>query len=219
MYERYGKRLLDLFLGSLAILVLCPVIALTWLLVLANFGRPAIFRQKRGGYRCEPFDVMKFRTMTNARDATGHLLPDEQRLPPIGLKLRALSLDELPGLFNVMRGEMSLVGPRPLIYGYMPHYTEHQKRRHDVRPGITGWAQVNGRNALSWEQKFDLDIWYVQNVSLWLDIRILFMTVLKILHFKSVNAEGHATMPLFAPVDDLKGAPPVGAGNDKEQVI
>ncbi len=216
MYRLYGKRLFDLVLGGLAIVALSPIITLTWLLVLARFGRPVIFRQKRGGYRCEPFDVMKFRTMTNARDAEGHLLPDDQRLPPLGLKLRALSLDELPGLLNVMRGEMSLVGPRPFIYGYMSHYTDHQKRRHDVRPGITGWAQVNGRNALTWEQKFELDIWYVENLSLWLDIQILFMTVLKLLRPGSINAEGHATMPLFAPVDDLRGTRSGSTDGDKE---
>lgn len=216
MYRRYGKRLFDVIVGGLAILVLSPVIAITWMMVVINFGRPAIFRQKRGGYRCDPFDVMKFRTMTDARDAEGRLLPDDQRLPPTGLKLRALSLDELPGLFNVMRGEMSLVGPRPFIYGYMAHYSDHQKRRHDVRPGITGWAQVNGRNALTWEEKFELDIWYVDNVSFWLDMRILLMTAMKLLRPGSINAEGHATMPLFAPVDDLHGLGSRPAHGDKD---
>lgn len=182
--------LLALILGS-------PVILTTALLVRIKLGSPVIFRQRRPGRYGHPFTMLKFRTMTDARGPDGTLLPDAQRLPKFGRWLRASSLDELPGLINVLRGDMSLVGPRPLLMQYLPLYTPLQARRHEVRPGITGWAQVNGRNALSWDEKFALDVWYVDHQSIALDIRILYLTAVKVVKKEGISAEGEATMAPF----------------------
>ena len=180
-----------------ALLVLALVWAVLALLVRLKLGAPVLFRQQRPGSHGKPFALYKFRTMTNARDAQGNLLPDAERLIGLGRFLRATSLDELPELFNVLRGEMSLVGPRPLLMKYLDRYTPEQMRRHEVKPGITGWAQVNGRNALTWEQKFALDVWYVDHQSLWLDLKIIAMTAWKILKREGISQPGHATMEEF----------------------
>jgi len=173
------------------------VLLATAAVVAIAIGRPVFFRQKRPGLRGDPFTILKFRTMSDARDAGGRLLPDAQRLGRIGAFLRAASLDELPELLNVVAGDMSLVGPRPLLMHYLPKYSTFQARRHDVRPGITGWAQVNGRNALAWDDKFACDVWYVDHVSLALDLRILLQTVVSVVGRRGIRAEGHATMPEF----------------------
>lgn len=196
-YRNRGKRAFDLSLALAAALVLSPVLALLWLLARARIGAPVFFRQERPGWRGRPFTVLKLRTMADARDLAGNLLPDAKRLTAFGRWLRRTSLDELPELFNVLKGDMSLVGPRPLLMEYLPRYTIEQARRHKVKPGITGWAQVNGRNAISWEQKFKLDVWYVDHCSLWLDLKILGLTVLQVFQRKGISAEGHATMPAF----------------------
>lgn len=196
-YRRIGKRMLDLTLTSTALVCLSPVFAAVAVLVRFKLGSPILFRQQRPGLRARPFMMMKFRTMTDARDATGELLPDAERLPPFGQFLRSTSLDELPELVNVLKGEMSLVGPRPLLMRYLDRYTPQQRRRHEVPPGITGWAQVNGRNAISWEKKFELDVWYADRCSLWLDVRVLWMTVLKVVGRADINQEGHATQSEF----------------------
>lgn len=177
-YQRHGKRWLDLAFTLPAFVVLLPVLLLLSLLVLVNLGPPVMFRQQRVGLHGQIFRLNKFRTMTKARDSSGALLPDAERLTSFGVFLRRWSLDELPQLLNVIRGEISLVGPRPLLVRYLPRYTARQRRRHLVRPGITGWAQVNGRNLLSWEERFEHDLWYVEHCSLWLDFKILFHTVL-----------------------------------------
>jgi len=192
-----SKRLLDFSLAFVALLLLSPLLLVTSLLVWAKFGTPIIFRQQRPGYRARPFWIYKFRSMTNTRDDNEKLLPDEQRLTRLGRFLRSTSLDELPELFNVLRGEMSLVGPRPLLMQYLERYSSEQARRHAVLPGITGWAQVNGRNALTWQQKFSLDVWYVDHWSFWLDLRILFLTILKTLRRESINQPGQATAEEF----------------------
>ena len=191
------KRVIDLGLSALALLVLAvPLLVLAWI-VRRRLGSPVFFRQVRPGMSDRPFEMVKFRTMTDERGRDGALLPDAQRLTRLGRFLRASSLDELPELWNVLKGDMSLVGPRPLLMDYLPLYTPEQARRHEVRPGITGWAQVNGRNALSWEEKFALDVWYVDNRSIWLDIKILWLTVKKVLIREGISAPGDATMPLF----------------------
>ncbi len=191
------KRLFDIVLACVALLLLgIPLLFLTWQ-VRRKLGSPAFFRQTRPGMQGRPFNMIKFRTMTDARGADGELLPDADRLTPFGRFLRASSLDELPELWNVLKGDMSLVGPRPLLMDYLPLYSAEQSRRHEVRPGITGWAQVNGRNALSWDEKFKLDVWYVDNRSLWLDIKILWLTVRKVLVRDGISAAGEATMPRF----------------------
>ena len=191
------KRLFDLTAAALGLLALAlPLLALT-LLVRRKLGRPAFFRQVRPGRHGRPFQMVKFRTMTDARGPDGALLPDAERLTPFGRFLRSTSLDELPELWNVLRGDMSLVGPRPLLMEYLPLYTPEQARRHAVRPGITGWAQVNGRNALSWEEKFALDVWYVDHQSLALDISILWRTARKVLVREGISAAGEATMGKF----------------------
>ena len=191
------KRLFDITAALVALLLLClPLLALT-LLVRRKLGRPAFFRQVRPGLQGQPFEMVKFRTMTDARGPDGALLPDADRLTPFGRFLRASSLDELPELWNVLKGDMSLVGPRPLLMEYLPLYSPEQARRHEVRPGITGWAQVNGRNAISWDDKFKLDVWYVEHRSLWLDLRILWMTVRKVLVRDGISAAGEATMARF----------------------
>jgi lipopolysaccharide/colanic/teichoic acid biosynthesis glycosyltransferase len=197
MYRRYGKRLLDLTLTVIALACLWPLIVAVALLVRWRLGSPVIFAQPRAGRRGNPFVLFKFRSMTDAVDAAGHPLPDAQRLTRLGRCLRGLSLDELPQLVNVVRGEMSLVGPRPLYVEYLQHYTPFQARRHDVAPGITGWAQIRGRNAISWEEKFQYDVWYVDHCSLWLDLRILWGTFMGLFRPRGIAAAGHATMPRF----------------------
>ncbi|NDY41879.1 sugar transferase [Dissulfurirhabdus thermomarina] len=191
------KRILDLALATAACLFLLPVMAAVALMVRIFLGAPVFFRQVRPGLHGRPFVLYKFRTMTDARDARGNLLPDEQRLTRLGRFLRRTSLDELPELFNVLKGEMSLVGPRPLLMEYLRLYTPEQMRRHEVRPGITGWAQVNGRNAISWEEKFRLDVWYVDNRSLWLDLKILFLTLAQVVKGRGINQPGCATAERF----------------------
>lgn len=191
------KRLFDLVIAAFALMALAPVIVVTIIFVRLRLGNPVVFRQVRPGLHGRPFLMMKFRTMTDERDSSGNLLPDEARLTPFGRFLRSTSLDELPELWNVIKGDMSLVGPRPLLMEYLPLYSAEQARRHEVRPGITGWAQVNGRNALSWEGKFALDVWYVDNQSLWLDIKILFITVQRVIRRDGISAVGEATMPRF----------------------
>ena len=191
------KRLVDLILAALALLVLSvPLLILIWM-VRSRLGSPVFFRQTRPGRHGKPFEMVKFRTMTDATGADGQLLPDSERLTSFGRFLRATSLDELPELWNVVKGDMSLVGPRPLLMEYLPLYSPEQARRHDVRPGVTGWAQVNGRNALSWDEKFALDVWYVDHQSLWVDIRILWLTVRKVLIREGISAADNATMPKF----------------------
>lgn len=197
MYRRILKRLLDFAVSLIALIILSPFLAMLSLLVAVRLGRPILFTQTRPGLHGKPFTIYKFRTMTNERDANGNLLPDAQRLTPFGRFLRSTSLDELPELFNVLKGDMSLVGPRPLLMQYLDRYTPEQARRHDVRPGITGWAQINGRNALSWEEKFALDVWYVDNCSLWLDVRIIVLTVWKVLRREGISHQGEATMAEF----------------------
>lgn len=191
------KRTFDLLVASIGLLILAlPLLVLVWL-VRRKIGSPVLFRQLRPGLNGQPFEMIKFRSMTDERDARGVLLPDAQRLTPFGRFLRSSSLDELPELWNVLRGEMSLVGPRPLLMEYLPLYSPEQARRHEVRPGITGWAQVNGRNSISWADKFALDVWYVDHRSLWLDVRILWLTVRKVLVRDGISAAGEATMPRF----------------------
>lgn len=191
------KRLLDVLVSGVGLALLSPVIALTAVLVAVRLGRPVLFRQVRPGLHGRPFTVAKFRTMTDARGADGALLPDAQRLTPFGAALRRTSLDELPQLWNVLRGDMSLVGPRPLLMEYLPLYNARQARRHEVRPGITGWAQVRGRNALTWDERFDLDLWYVENRSFWLDLRILLLTLLRVVQRHGVTQQGHVTVEAF----------------------
>lgn len=191
------KRFFDLLLSLLGLSILAlPLLALA-LLVGIQLGKPVLFRQIRPGLHGRPFEMLKFRTMTTEKDSSGDLLPDAARLPTFGRWLRSTSLDELPELWNVLKGDMSLVGPRPLLMEYLPLYTPEQARRHEVRPGITGWAQVNGRNAISWEEKFALDVWYVDNRTIWLDIKIILMTVKKVLVRDGISADGAATMTKF----------------------
>ncbi|MCX7608536.1 MAG: sugar transferase [Anaerolineales bacterium] len=192
-----SKRLFDFFVALLLLIVLAPLLLLIALLVRIKHGSPVIFRQQRAGYKGRPFWIYKFRTMTDRTGPDGHLLPDEERLTPLGRFLRSTSLDELPELINVLRGEMSLVGPRPLFVKYLERYSPEQMRRHDVVPGITGWAQVNGRNAISWPEKFALDLWYVDHWSFWLDLKILWMTFWKTLKREGISQPGHATMEEF----------------------
>ena len=198
-YLSFGKRLFDLVLTVPALVILSPVFVVLAFLVRLKLGSPILFRQIRPGLNERPFNMLKFRTMTDARDKGGKLLPDEQRLTRFGRFLRSTSLDELPELFNVLKGDMSLVGPRPLLTQYLDRYTPEQARRHEVKPGITGWAQVNGRNAITWEEKFKLDVWYVDNVSLLLDVKIILMTIWKIIKREGINQKGQATMEEFKP--------------------
>lgn len=210
---RAVKRLIDTVLAAAVLALAAPVVLVIALAIRASMGRPVLFRQVRPGLHGRLFCIYKFRTMTDARDAQGRLLPDGERLTLLGRFLRSTSLDELPQLWNVLRGEMSLVGPRPLLPEYLDRYTPEQARRHEVRPGITGWAQVNGRNATTWEERLRQDVWYVDNWSLWLDFKILWMTVVKVLRREGVSKEGHATMPEFmgtqseAAMGDSKGTP------------
>lgn len=204
--REFFKRLFDMFAATLALLLLAPALLLIARLVRRKLGSPVLFRQVRPGLDGKPFEMVKFRTMTDECGADGALLPDAQRLTPFGRFLRASSLDELPELWNVLKGDMSLVGPRPLLMEYLPLYTPEQTRRHEVRPGITGWAQVNGRNAISWEEKFALDVWYVDHRSLWLDLRIVWMTLRKVLVRDGISAVGEATMPRFTGSQPNKDA-------------
>ena len=191
------KRLLDLSTALFGLILLSPLIFILILLIRQKLGSPVFFTQVRPGLHGKPFKMIKFRTMTDARDADGNLLPDNIRLTAFGRFLRSTSLDELPELWNVLKGDMSLVGPRPLLMEYLPLYTPEQARRHQARPGITGWAQINGRNAISWEAKFKLDVWYVDNQSFWLDLKILALTIKKVFVREGISAEGEATMPKF----------------------
>ena len=193
MYCKFGKRLFDLALTILALILLSPLLALLALLVHFKLGPPILFRHRRPGLHGRPFTLLKFRSMTNTRDAQGNLLPDKDRLTRFGQFLRSTSLDELPELINVLKGEMSLVGPRPLMMRYLDRYSPEQMRRHEVLPGITGWAQVNGRNALAWERKFELDVWYVDHRSLWMDLKIIALTGRKIIIREGITFEGYAT--------------------------
>lgn len=191
------KRTVDLILGITAVILLSPILLITAILVSRKLGSPIFFTQVRPGKDGKPFKMVKFRTMRDAIDAQGNPLPDAERLTPFGRRLRSTSIDELPELWNVIRGEMSLVGPRPLLMEYLPLYSPEQATRHDLKPGMTGWAQINGRNAISWEDKFKLDTWYVQHQSLWLDIKIMALTVKKVLVRDGISAEGEATMTKF----------------------
>ncbi|PKN91560.1 MAG: sugar transferase [Chloroflexi bacterium HGW-Chloroflexi-6] len=191
------KRIFDIAVAALGLLLLSPVLLVVVALVRLFHGSPVLFGQTRPGFKGMPFRIYKFRTMTNARAADGSLLPDAERLTPLGRLLRATSLDELPELLNVLKGEMSLVGPRPLLVQYLERYSPEQMRRHDVLPGITGWAQINGRNALTWDEKFRLDVWYVDNWSFWLDIKIIFLTLWKVVKREGISQPGHATAEEF----------------------
>lgn len=198
MYKRLFKRFLDFFLSLIGVMVISPILFFIWvLLMVANKGAGAFFIQTRPGKGGKLFKVIKFKTMSDQRDLSGNLLPDGERITSVGRIVRSLSIDELPQLINVLKGDMSLVGPRPLLVQYLPLYSERQSMRHEVKPGMTGWAQVNGRNAISWEQKFEYDVWYVDNLSLWLDIKILFLTVKKVFFRDGINAAIDITMEPF----------------------
>lgn len=197
MYARYIKRWLDFILSLLAIIILSPILLIVALLVRIKLGSPVIFKQERPGLHEKIFTLYKFRTMTDEKDKDGNLLPDDQRLTKFGKLLRSTSLDELPELFNILKGDMSIVGLRPLLVKYLPLYNEHQKHRHDVRPGFTGWAQCNGRNAISWEEKFDLDIYYVKHVSFRLDLSIIFKTIKIVFLIEGISSDTSATMEEF----------------------
>jgi len=192
-----SKRLFDVVASVMGLLLLLPIIAIVAWKVRIKLGSPVLFRQVRPGLNGKPFEMVKFRTMKDAVDVQGNPLPDSERLTSFGAFLRSASLDELPELWNVLKGDMSLVGPRPLLMEYLPLYSPEQYRRHEVRPGVTGWAQVNGRNALSWEEKFKLDVWYVDNRSFWLDLKILFLTIKKVFIREGISGEGEATMSKF----------------------
>lgn len=194
---RITKRLIDIGVTSTALLLAAPIMAAVSIAVRWKLGSPVLFRQTRPGLNGQPFLILKFRTMSDARDAAGDLLPDDERLGRLGRFLRASSLDELPELWNILRGDMSLVGPRPLLMRYLERHTPEQMQRYDVRPGLTGWAQIKGRNSLTWEEKFALDCWYVQNQSIWLDLKIIALTVPSVLGRKDISAAGHSTMPEF----------------------
>ncbi len=197
MYKNFFKPLIDRVLALILLVLFLPVMIIVAIAIYLWDGWPIIFTQERPGYKGKIFKIYKFRTMTNEKDKDGNLLPDEKRLKGVGKIIRSLSLDELPQLFNVLKGDMSFVGPRPLLIEYLPLYSKEQKRRHDVKPGITGWAQVNGRNAISWKEKFEYDVWYVDHISFWLDLKILWMTLLKVLKREGISQKGHATMEKF----------------------
>lgn len=198
------KRILDITIASTALILLSPIYFIVARKVKKNLGSPVLFRQVRPGLHGKPFEMIKFRTMKDAFDANGNPLPDSERLTPFGKMLRATSLDEMPELWNVIKGDMSIVGPRPLLMEYLPLYNTEQAKRHNVRPGITGYAQVNGRNAISWEKKFDLDTWYVENQSLWLDFKIMLKTIKKVIAKDDISAEGEATMSKFTGTPEQK---------------
>ncbi len=202
---RYVKHTIDRFTAAVGLVVLSPVLLLVAVAVRINIGKPVFFCQLRPGRGGTPFQIVKFRTMGDGHDRDGNLLPDAERLTPLGRFLRAASLDELPELWNVVRGDMSLVGPRPLLMQYLPLYTPQQARRHEVRPGITGWVQVNGRNAISWEQKFELDVWYVEHQSLSLDLKIIWLTLWQVVRRHGISHSGHDTMPAFRGSADQNG--------------
>ncbi len=202
MYPKYVKRLLDIMISLCALVILSPVLLIVAVLVRVKLGSPVIFCQRRPGYHEKIFNLYKFRSMTDARDENGELLPDEIRLTKFGKVLRATSLDELPELWNILKGDMSLIGPRPLLVKYLPLYNDFQKQRHNVKPGLTGWAQVNGRNAISWEQRFEFDVYYVNNISFLFDLKILFQTVAVVFRHSDINSATDATMEAF------KGTPP-----------
>ena len=197
LYRNYIKRILDVLLSGTGIVLLSPVYLILWVLVRSKLGTPVLFKQDRPGKNEKIFKLYKFRTMTDARDENGNLLPDEVRLTSFGKTLRATSLDELPELFNILKGDMSLIGPRPLLVKYLPLYNEFQRHRLDVTPGLTGWAQVNGRNTISWEDKFEKDIYYVEHLSFWLDLKILFLSVAVVFRHQGVNSGTDATMEAF----------------------
>ena len=199
--SKFFKRLFDIIAAASGLIFLSPVFLILIYLIRKNLGEPVFFTQERPGKDGKPFKMIKFRSMRDAVDKDGNPLPDSERLTPFGKKLRATSLDELPELWNVLKGEMSLVGPRPLLMSYLPLYNEFQYRRHEMKPGVTGWAQVNGRNALSWDEKFAHDIWYIDHYSFWLDMKILFLTVKKVFIKEGISAEGEATMPYFTGND------------------
>ena len=205
------KRGFDLIFSFILLVLLSPILLLLLMIVWLQFGWPPIFGQIRPGYKGRLFQIFKFRTMTNQKNDQGDLLPDEQRLTPFGQFLRRTSLDELPELVNILLGQMSFVGPRPLLVQYLARYNPHQARRHNVRPGLTGWAQINGRNALTWEQKFDLDVWYTENRSLLLDLKIVLATIVKVLAREGISQPGHATM------EEFMGTPPSMADTPSEQ--
>ncbi|MBG9981843.1 sugar transferase [Aerococcaceae bacterium DSM 111020] len=196
-YRNYGKRLCDIVLSGLAMIVLAPVLIILGVLIFVKLGHPIIFTQRRPGLNGEIFTLKKFRTMTDKRGADGELLPDAERLTPFGAFLRSTSLDELPELWNIFVGDMSIVGPRPLLVAYLALYNDRQHKRHDVRPGLTGYAQVNGRNTLDWSERFELDVWYVEHLSFWLDVKIIFQTVFKVLKREDINSDSSATMEPF----------------------
>ena len=191
------KRIFDFFVGLMAMVLLAPVFVMIAWKIRRKLGSPVLYKQVRPGFHGQPFKMIKFRTMRDTVDEQGRPLPDSERMTPFGNFLRSASLDELPELWNVLKGEMSLVGPRPLLMEYLPLYTPEQARRHEVRPGITGWAQVNGRNAITWDEKFRLDVWYVDNASLWLDMKILYLTLKKVYSREGINARNEVTMPKF----------------------
>ncbi len=191
------KRAIDLLGALIGLMILSPLIAIVAIVARVKMGSPIIFTQIRAGYKGKPIRIYKFRTMTNEKDQHGNLLADEQRLSRFGMFLRRWSLDELPQLINILKGDLSIVGPRPLLMEYLPLYTPEEARRHDVNPGITGWSQINGRNDLTWEKKFALDVWYVDNQTLWLDLKIIFLTLITISRGEGIQREGHATAPKF----------------------
>lgn len=191
------KRFLDIVISVISLVLFSPILLVISLLVAYKLGRPIFFKQVRPGLNRKPFYLIKFRTMTNERDSNGKLLPNEQRMTSFGRFLRASSLDELPELINVLKGEMSIVGPRPLLMDYLPYFTAEQDKRHNVKPGITGWSQVNGRNSIDWDKKLALDVWYVENQSLWLDLKILWMTLFKVIKREGITYENHVAMPRF----------------------
>lgn len=201
---RYIKRFFDIFSSLIAIIILSPVLIVTAILVRTKLGSPVLFKQERPGKDEKIFTLMKFRTMTDERDENGEFLPDEVRLTKFGKFLRSTSIDELPELFNILKGDMSVIGPRPLLVRYLPRYNEHQHRRHEVRPGLSGWAQVNGRNTVSWEDKFNMDVEYVENYSMLMDIKILFMTVVNVLRHDGISSETSATMEEFMGLEAEK---------------
>lgn len=208
------KRILDIFISALALVLLCPVLLVVAILIRIKLGSPVLFKQQRPGLNCKLFTMYKFRTMVRQTyDEQGNQLPDDKRLTHFGLWLRATSLDELPELFNVLKGELSLVGPRPLMVKYLDRYTPEQNRRHEVKPGITGWAQVNGRNNMTWEQKFEYDVWYVEHQSFWLDMKILALTAWQVIKRSDIAKEGHVT------VDEFFGTKHNGAQSDKPTAI
>src|SRR5690625_3156235 len=198
--------LFDFVISLIALILLILPIMIIALFILVTMGAPVIFKQRRPGLHGKPFFIYKFRTMTNEADESGNLLPDHMRITRVGEIIRKLSLDELPQLFNVLKGDLSLVGPRPLLMEYLALYTPEQTRRHEVKPGITGWAQVNGRNNISWEERFELDVWYVDNQSFWLDIKILFLTIIKVFKTEGVSQDGHVTVEKFKGTEQRKAS-------------